>query len=294
MDRSSRVLVVPFLLTLDLIAAVVVFSTSLSKWFTSDVSIGIFVVALFIADLLAWELFIHRENRPILSYDSVVPSRIELTFNVNGKPVKKSLNIISVKINNTGRRAALFPAVVIDGVNLAREGAHVMFNFSREFHHLTFLPIQTITTSPSERELAYLVYQAAKPVNSIEGGDQGDFMVAFEFVPRTDEERTSIYLPSEAVGEPYPLLWNESWYIELLGQHKSSRIRPVSKERFVLRSSRWNEPELKPTKMSLEQAFSDFRKSRYAEAEEQKGAEVPAQRSRWHLPFRKKSAPPTV
>lgn len=265
MDKASQVLIVPALLTLDILVAISVAETSLSKTFSTTVSWGVLVAALFIADVAVGELIIRYWDRPLLFYDSVLPSRIELTFSVNGKPVKKNLNIISMRVTNEGRRPADSPAVVMDAVNLARGGPHVLFDFNREFHHPNFLPIQTITTDPGERELAYLVFQASKEVASIEGGDQGSFMVGFAFDQESEGERAKVYLPSDSAGEPYPILPYESWYIDLLAQHRNSRIRPISKDHFVLMGSKWNEPQLTQTSGTLDQAFKSFRASRYAE-----------------------------
>lgn len=280
MDKASQVLIVPALLTLDILVWIAVVATSLSKTFSTTISWGVLVAALFVADVAVGELVIHYWDRPLLSYDSVLPSRTELTFSINGKPVKKNLNIISMRVTNEGRRPALSPAVVMDAVNLARGGPHILFDFNREFHHPTFLPIQTITMDPGERELAYLVFQASKEVASIEGGDQGSFMVGFAFDQEDERERAKVYLPSDAAGEPYPILPYESWYVDLMEQHKNTRIRPISKDHFVLKGSKWNEPQLSQTNSTLDQAFKDFRASRYAEtATEPRSAGLRAERS---------------
>ena len=266
MDKASQVLIIPALLTLDVLVGITVSATSLSKTFSTTVSWGVLVAALFIADVVIGEFVVRYWDRPRLSYDLVLPSRIELTFNANGKPVKKNLNIISMKVTNEGKRPAHSPSVVMDAVNLAKGGPHVLFDFNREFGHPTFLPIQTITGDPSEREFAYLVFQASKEVATIEGGDQGNFMVGFTFVQESEGVRAKVYLPSDATGEPYPVLPYESWYVDLLAQHKNSRIRPISEDHFVLKGSKWNEPQLLQTSNSLDQALEEYRTSRYAEA----------------------------
>lgn len=279
-DKTWQVLIIPALLTLDVLVCMTVSATSLSKTFSTTFSWGVLVAALFLADVAIGELVIHHSNRPHLSYDWVLPSRIDLTFNVNGKPVRKTLNTISMKVTNEGKRPANSPAVVMEAVNLATGGPRVLFGFNREFRHPAFLPIQTITTNPSERELAYLVFQASREVGPIEGGDQGSFTVGFAFVQENEGERAKVYLPSDTVGEPYPILPYESWYVDLLAQLKNSRIHRISKDHFILKGSEWNEPQLWQTNNTLDQAFKGFRTSRYAEtATEPKKEDLPPQSS---------------
>ncbi len=277
MEKSSQVLVIPALLTLDVIVVAVAAGTSLSRFFTSDLYWGILGVALLIADLVIGLAIVRYWDRPSLSYVTVVPSRTQLNFMINGKPVSKDLNVLSVQMANHGRRAAYYPAVVMDAANMARGGAHVFFDFGREFHHPSFLPLQAITTSPTERELAYLVYQASKEVPLIEGGETGEFMVGFSFGQSADAEGTRVYLPSAAAGEPYPILPYESWYVELFAQHRGSKMRPISKGHFVFRGSKWGEPQLTPTEVGFEQAVKDYQSTRFSEtSSETDSPDVPA------------------
>jgi hypothetical protein len=279
MDKASQMLVVPALLTLDIVVVAAILVSPVSGRFSSTISLASLAVVLLIADLMVGELAVHYWDRPQLVLASTVPSRVELSFIINGKPAKRELNMLSVKVANVGRRAAQLPAVVIDGVNLARGGPHTYFDVNREFHHPTFMPLQTVSPAPSERELAYVVFQACKEVVTVEGGDQGSFMIGFSFAQDGKGERARVYLPSESNGEPYPLLPYESWYVSLFAQFKGTKIRPISKERFILKGSEWDEPILSPTTAPLDKAEDEYRAARYAESATGQAGPAPLQSS---------------